>query len=831
MLNWKKITTLPVFLFILFYCMLIQAAETKPENLLPNEITSETNIIQTAPSGYKELLLTVFVNKIKRPEIEYFLQDSQDVILARVAFLKKLGLVLPERIPLTFEGKSFMPLSWLKDVSYQVNSTDLSIAITVKGSAFRGSGTIDANKKIIGKLRPEVRGGYINYDVNWVFGPEADQPHVVSGIPELTIFNHFGVGRTAFLAQNTIGKQPFIRLETNWVLDRPESMTTLQLGDSFSRSGAWGSSLRFGGVRYGTNFDTQPRFVTFPLPGFSGSAALPSNVDLIINNVRRFTQPVKPGPFSIENLPFLTGSGEAFVIVKDLLGRERVIEIPYYITTNLLAKGLSDYSIEFGATREDFAIKSNNYRRIMLSGTYRHGITDNFTGEVHGEFITRRQAIGLNAVYLLNHFVVTSASVAFSQNELGQGVLGEFSLQRQAYRYNIGGRLRITSSNYADLGQARGERAPRVELQSILGLNLNRLGSLTVGNILRQDRNEGGKIHLINTSYTVQIGKRLFFTTNGVIDTKNGKNNSVLLTVNFIVDQTKTASVSQILQQAANQTRASLSKYIPPGPGYGYQLFVDNGKRTKEFSGRYVLKRDYGTYETTARHSNNVNTYSLNASGSLISFADHLFLSRLINGSFSLVEIPDIKDVRVYLWNQFVGKTNKKGHLLIPDLLPYFANNILINSKDIPFDARIDVPLKQQIIPYFRSGAFAKFAIERKREALISIFLPNGVTPIPAGALVHIEGKEELVPVGDKGEVFISGLEEQSKLIVEWGTQICDVNITYKAGTEDEIIPDLGKVTCENVRTNPKVFDEPPLTILQNTTELNASVNSIIPKQ
>ena len=50
-----------------------------------------------------------------------------------------------------------------------------------------------------------------------------------------------------------------------------------------SAAGAWGRSVRFGGIQFGTNFSTQPTLVTTPLLFAQGEAIVPSTVDVFVN--------------------------------------------------------------------------------------------------------------------------------------------------------------------------------------------------------------------------------------------------------------------------------------------------------------------------------------------------------------------------------------------------------------------------------------------------------------------------------------------------------------------------------------------------------------------
>jgi len=44
--------------------------------------------------------------------------------------------------------------------------------------------------------------------------------------------------------------------------------------------------VRLGGAQIATDFSLRPDLVTFPVPIVAGSVAVPSNVDVLVNNVR-----------------------------------------------------------------------------------------------------------------------------------------------------------------------------------------------------------------------------------------------------------------------------------------------------------------------------------------------------------------------------------------------------------------------------------------------------------------------------------------------------------------------------------------------------------------
>jgi outer membrane usher protein len=98
----------------------------------------------------------------------------------------------------------------------------------------------------------------------------------------------------------------------------------------------------------------RPGFVTMPQLTLAGEAALPSTVEVLVNNARRVSQQVQPGPFELTNVPVITGAGELNRVVRDLLGRETIVQQSYYASPRLLAPGLADFSFEAGWLRTGY---------------------------------------------------------------------------------------------------------------------------------------------------------------------------------------------------------------------------------------------------------------------------------------------------------------------------------------------------------------------------------------------------------------------------------------------------------------------------------------------
>ncbi|MBW6424946.1 fimbria/pilus outer membrane usher protein [Rhizobium sp. XQZ8] len=193
-------------------------------------------------------------------------------------------------------------------------------------------------------------------------------------------------------------------------------MPTYQVGDLITGGLAWTRPVRLGGVQIRRNFGLRSDLVTMPLPEVSGTAAVPSTVDLYVNSTRRSSHEVPAGPFSISDIPAVSGDATARLVVRDALGRETVTETPLFASADLLAPGLIDYSAEIGFARRNYGLESFNYdERPFGMASARYGLTDRLTLEAHAEAGLDFLNGGAGAAFALGTLGIGTAAVAGSR--------------------------------------------------------------------------------------------------------------------------------------------------------------------------------------------------------------------------------------------------------------------------------------------------------------------------------------------------------------------------------------------------------------------------------
>jgi outer membrane usher protein len=722
------------------------------------------------------------------------LQGKDDKVWASLEDLRQWRLLAQPGPTLSHLGKIYLALSALPQVSYRIDFSMLKLSIDAAPQAFERS-TDEARTYSPKTPDKPRRGGFLNYDL---FASAAPDGVRKAGLFELGLFGSKGVLMNTGLLRDSGASNRVLRLETTFSRDQPETLTSLQLGDSLTHPGAWGRSLRFGGLRYATNFATQPGLVTFPLQGASGLATAPSVVDVYVNNALVARQPVAPGPFSITGIPVVTGDGEIQLVVTDLFGRRQLTTQPFYAGSSLLREGLADYSYELGFARRNFGLASNDYGPALGAATYRKGLTGALTAETRVEAQPGLLAAGAAADILLRQFGIASAGIAASRSDAGTGALVLLGFQRQARPLSYGFNSRWTSSRFRQSGFDGELRAPRRITSASASYQLGRSGSVALA-LAVQEFAEEPRGAALSATYTIGAGRLGTLSISGIRSSGPAAGNAIFATLSMPLSSDTSLSINHAMESGRNgaaaisSTTAMVQRSLPAGNGYGYRVL---GRDDGNVEAGLSLQNDVGTYIIEGAQAGGVSSGRLEVMGGTGWMEGHVFLSRRITDSFAIVRVPDYPNVRVLQENQVVAATDANGYALLPRLRPYERNRIAVEQSDLPLDAVID-RLALEAVPYHRSGVYLEFPIRRARSATLKILLEDG-SPVPAGATARLDGSSDSFPVAQEGATFLTDLSQANRLVVSWQQQTCSIEFDFTPG--DDPLPELGAFVCIGMR-------------------------------
>jgi outer membrane usher protein len=771
------------------------------ENVIPpisdrptRQMPSASSVPALASSlKFSEQLVQVDVNQQEINETVLILEDQNGEIYVWGHDLKRWRLCPPPvQTSVDYHGEKYYPLSAICDLTPIYDPKALTLKIEASPDSFVKTVIVEHNSPNPVPVRT-VAGGFFNYDLFASYSPDSMQH---SAQLEMGYFNRFGVGTNNMLVDQFAQHPRVTRLDTTWTVDYPKVQKSLRMGDVINVPGTWGRSLRIGGIQFGTNFGTQPNFNTFPSQVANGQAVLPSTVDVFVNNALVSSQSVAPGPFAIKNLPIVTGAGEVELVVRDMFGREQRVTQPFYYSQDLLRQGLEDFSYELGMVRENFGINSNDYGSWIGIGTYRRGISDHFTGEVHAESMRNQTTIGTGGDYLLPQLGTFNAYLAGSISNVDNGVMGLLGFNRQAYPWSFGARTQWFSSGFTQAGM----QAPQLPPVQMSSFNLS-YASLAGGSVgiayVGQHNRDQANTSIATISYSLSLGKIGSLNLSALHNLTGDMSTSVFAMLSIPLSSATNLSFSAQSTQGGSSGSSSefttnLQRNLPAGVGYGYRLQASaNGNREAAYS----LQNNVGTYTVEAAQSQGTTAARLNVSGGVAVLGGDMFLSRRINQSFAVARIKDYPNVHVLADNQPAGLTDAHGNALIPRLRAYDRNVIRIDQRDLPLDVEIGT-LKLDAVPYLRSGVEIIFPVKHSRGATLTIHLDDG-NAMPVGALVEVVGRDETYTVGYEGQVYISDFDPTTRLSAAWNGKSCEFDVRFTLS--DDPLQDLGIFICKGV--------------------------------
>jgi outer membrane usher protein len=733
----------------------------------------------------KERLLQVDVDLQQLNETVLVLEDGAGLLYLRDQDLQRWRLRLPKAgTAIVYLGEHYYPLSAISDVTPDYDPKTLTLMIKVKAEAFTDTTRAMRYGIIPRAVKPDP-GGFLNYDLFVAQSPGVMQR---AGQLELGFFNRFGVGNSTVLADASGSSVHLTRLDTAWTKDYPQTLQTLTLGDAITSPGSWGRSVRFGGIRFASNFGTQPGLLTYTPQKAAGLAVLPSTVDVFINNALVSRQRVPPGPFSISNLPVVNGSGQVSLVVRDLLGREQITSQPFYASQSLLRKGLENYSYELGMLRNNFGLSSNDYGGVIATATYRRGISDRVTGELHSQAMRDQATAGVGADVLLPQIGTFNGYIAGSSRNKIQGAMAMLGLDRQADPWSAGVHTQINSPSFTQIGWQLPQLPPIHQTHLNLSYQTHRSGSVGAAYLWQHNRDQID-MRIVTFSYSVSLGTAGSFTLSALRNLTGDVSTTIFALFSIPLEAATSLSVSsQSIAPSGNLMTATLQRNLPAGEGDGYRLQTRSDGLQKA---SYLRQNNIGSYSADVAQSMGTTATRLNATGGIAMLGGNAFLSRRIEQSFAVVRIPDYPGVHVLVDNQPAGRTNADGNALIPRLRAYDRNVISIDQRDLPLDAEIGT-LQLEVVPYYRSGISVPFPIRKSRAATLTLKLESG-SFVPIGAIIN--HNNHTYTVGYEGQLYIAGLNSSNHLRVTWLNQYCELDVAFSP--TDDPLPDLGIFICK----------------------------------
>lgn len=735
---------------------------------------------------------------------EFSLSPDTQRMMARRDELDGIGIMSPRAL-----GQSVY-LDQIPGLTYVYDAPTQAIHIAAHGLALI---PVELSARPDRSI-PDAQTGYglvLNYRVTANLGDDI----LVDGFRakeafatfDLRAFTPIGVLTTTGTVSsrmNDFGSADFRRLDTSFVVSSPARMLTLTAGDFTTSGPSWARPVRLGGFQIRRDFSLREDVVTSPLLSFSGSPAVPSSIEVYVDNVRAYSGAVDAGPFNLSNVPMITSGGEATFVLRDAGGNETTSVVPFFATQNLLASGMLDYAIEVGRPRLSHGEGQLSYGEDTAAAvSLRYGVSSRLTVEGHAEYLNdlKMTGVGVHAVVLNRAEVTLAGGKSVDGPATGSFLFG-------ALRTEVGGigvrfSARRAFGEYRDLADIKPLQASddhlvtpsfpfvsSVTAMDALALSFpvfadgGRFGLSLINSERTELRNT-----ILSASYTRPLSGAGSYRINGFKDFTGDGGVGLSVGVSIPLGNSRHASAgAQRDRNGRNELVASLSKSADRKAGsYGYR--VNLSRQNRLFGATY--QTGYGRAEVLLRDSVKGIGASATFDGAIALAGGGLFATNRIHDGFAVVDVGS-PDVAVSLNNREVAWTGASGKAFVPDLRSYRQNRISINPLELPLDANIGATA-MNVVTARNSGVSLDFGGKPEAAALVVIRTAAGAF-LPPGSEVRLRGSSNAFVVGYDGEVWITGLRPRNQITAQTTDADCSAAFDYVKRSDEQVYID--GVTC-----------------------------------
>jgi outer membrane usher protein len=754
------------------------------------------------------LQLEVIINGKKSGLLASFVRFPDGKIAARRSELVEAGIDIAK----SSQADDLVTLDDVLSNRFKYDEPTQSISFDLDDNQ-RVARTFDAMG--IGSPRPQVRsdwGSVLNYTL---FGSDtaglASRQVVFNGgsaTLDERVFSPYGtLSQTGILGTTTTRDLTALRLETTFSYSDPDTLVTYRAGDSIAGGLNWTRPIRFGGIQAQRNFGLRPDLITAPLPSFSGSAAVPSTLDVYVNNTKTYTQEVPPGPFQVNNLPLISG-GEARLVLRDAAGREIETTLPFFTSVSLLRQGLAFFSAETGFPRLGFGTDSNNYvGKEMGSWSGRYGLYDWLTLEGHAEATAGLYNGGAGFVTRAGDFGVVSMAASGSSYQGQTGLQSYLAFETRLWDISFNASSTRTFLNYNDIASVTAQTfnvfnafnipitttsAPAKAIDRVsVGFRLPDFSSIGLSFVHLQPAS-GPLSNLVSAAWSRPAYADSQVFVSAFSDVSDRKNYGIFAGISIPLG--RRASVSSGATSSRNGTSITTDASRPLGSQAG-----DYGWRLRDSEGAVAYRSAAGSYQASAatiqagveQSQGNVRGV-VQVDGAVATMGGGVFASKRIDDSFAVVD-TGTPGVPVFHENRLVGETNGQGQLLVPSLRAYGNNKISIDPKGLPVNAEIET-VEGVVAPSDRSGVLVKFATRTNTRSAVVILVGAGGKPLPVGSRGRLEDGDGDFVVGYDGRAFVKGLKNANVVAVSVGDAECSASFDYAASDDNQVV--IGPVSC-----------------------------------
>ena len=596
------------------------------------------------------------------------------------------------------------------------------------------------------------------------------------------------------------------------------------IGDSYTRGEAFNSmSLR--GARMYSDDRMLPMGSTGYAPVIRGVANSNAKVSVTQSGNKIYETSVPPGAFEINDLSTTGYGNDLLVTIEEADGSKRSFTVPFSSVTQMLRPGASRWDVGLGELNDDSLIDAPK----VGYGTLYYGLNNTFTGYIGAQYTDMDFYAGILGVAMNTPVGAFAFDVAQSYADIE----GLDKLSGQSYRltyskmiestntsFNVAA-YRFSTEDYLTLNDAaqlqdsirhqkysnrsydsnealyadyqRTKNQVQISLNQPLTSGEDNFGSLYVSGTWQDYWNATGSTSNYNIGYNNSFTYGSYsLSLQRTYDQNGKKDDSVYLSLSiplsvFSKDRGNAGGFSNINMGLRSDLKGGTSFNTSAGGNtqdnkvsYSVSASSNSGNYgdLNQISGYGSYNSEYGPLGLSASFGDdNSKQYSASYNGGMVIHSGGIaFAPGSIgdNDALALVKTSGAKGAGIGFGNSEIGSS---GYGILPYMSAYRENRVYLDINTLENDVEIK-NTSEITVPRSGSVVLVDFATDEGRSLILELKrTDNGF--IPLGADVLNEKNESIGTVGQAGQAYVRGVEDEGTLHVVWGSDKdskCDVH-------------------------------------------------------
>ncbi len=466
----------------------------------------------------------------------------------------------------------------------------------------------------------------------------------------------------------------------------PNSHTVLQIGDGRTDPGQLGTNANIGGIHFGTDSAGDPGHEPSVPPTVSGYAMSPSLLEVYVDNILELREYVPAGPFTLRDLPPGAANSNIVMVLTDAQGHKTTQVGQPLTDPGVIARGRTTFSVDAGLAHEGINQKGSLYNGDVFDGSARYGLTSTITLEAYAESIKGE------------NFGNIGTEIELSPSQELAARIGTGNRRRASeyeYTFNQGP---LSLRETIKLNSITAQQLPDVEATNVtaqisesseLGVQLSSKWQMQM-NLERTRDSNGFNSSTLSGRFSYRDGP--ISISMGPIYDFIARRPSGNATVEYQLDPNHRVRSSTSVTQTGDVSEGLEYKKDPATPddplSYEARVALESSQSAQL---SVTDNAPFAEAKIDAERQNGQNIFEPSLRGALAFVGGHTYAVRDVSSqeSFGLLHLPGLTRVRVFVNHVQVGRTDRRGDLLLRNLSPYRLNTVTVDQSDLPSDVRV----------------------------------------------------------------------------------------------------------------------------------------------